>query len=96
MKRDKDFGNMEIWDAISGLDSRNCTVIRGHRMIDRILWHGDFFREMTDEIFQGEKRENFIKRFQSFSFFLLFFLEKKKNEFGSKKKKVSADDTMES
>lgn len=73
MKRDKDFGNMEIWDAISGLDSRNCTVIRGHRMIDRILWHGDFFREMTDEIFQGEKRENFIKRFQSFSFFLLFF-----------------------
>lgn len=65
-------------------------------MIDRILWHGDFFREMTDEIFQGEKRENFIKRFQSFSFFLLFFLEKKKNEFGSKKKKVSADDTMES
>lgn len=51
---------------------------------------------MADEIFQGEKRkrEFFIERFQTFSSFLFFFFSYDE-EFGSKKK-VSADDTMES
>lgn len=48
---------------------------------------------MADEIFQGEKRkrEFFIERFQSFSFLFFSYDE----EFGSKKK-VSADNAMES
>lgn len=52
---------------------------------------------MADEIFQGEKRkrEFFIERFQTFSSFLFFFFFSYDEEFGSKKK-VSADDAMES
>lgn len=51
---------------------------------------------MADEIFQGEKRkrEFFIERFQTFSSFLFFFFSYDE-KFGSKKK-VSADDAMES
>lgn len=76
LKRDKNFGNMETRDAISGwIRSRNSseqivrTVIRGR--IDRI------FREMTEEIFQGEKR--IFERFQCFSFSFFFLSPTKRN-----------------
>lgn len=90
LKRDKNFGNMETWDMISGwIRSRNSgeqivhTVIRGR--IDRI------FQEMAEEIFQGEKR--IFERFQCFSFSFFFLSPTKRN---SEVKKVWADDTMES